>query len=223
MVLFNLAFRDTVALGLRAALLVFTFCLFICSCVAVDKLDFWENRSGVSLVTSLLGFIYYIPTVIPAVVRHLSPATALAGDLWMLIWWIIAVGVLGDRFGSDLSCNWAGRYKTGCQAGKGALAFAVLGFVTSLATVAIIGYFTLYQSYKTSGKSGVLQRGSLAPGAVFLNGNDAPPATTDTADVEAGAGASSGQEDAVDHKDVDSQPTAHSPPASHHSQDLAAK
>lgn len=214
---------DTIALGLRAALLAFTFCLFICSCVALGKLDFWHGRTGVSLVTSLLGFIYYIPTVLPPVARLLSPATALAGDAWMFIWWIIAVGVLGDRFGDDLSCDWfSNSSKTGCHAGKAGLAFAVLGFVTSIATLVIIGYFSFYKSYKANGKAGILQKGTLSSGAIFLNDSSEPLAPTQNADVEA-VGASSGQEDAVDQKDVDSQPTEHSPAGSRHSQDLATK
>ncbi|KAF3989529.1 hypothetical protein FT663_01773 [Candidozyma haemuli var. vulneris] len=224
MALMNLGFKTTVGLGLRAALIIFSFCLFICSCVTLGKLDFWEDRAGVSLVTSLLGFIYYIPTVLPFTVRYFSPAIVLAGDIWMVIWWIIALGVMGDRFGSDLTCKWVtGDYKTGCQAGKGALAFSVLGFVTSLATVAIIGYFTVYQSYKDGGKQGLLQKGSLANGAVFLDGSAAPStAPADVEDIEAGAGAaSSGQEEAIDQKDVESQPTEHSPVASRHSEDLA--
>lgn len=214
---------NTIALGIRAALLAFTFCLFICSCVALGKLDFWHGRTGVSLVTSLFGFIYYIPTVLPPVARLLSPATALAGDAWLFLWWIIAVGVLGDSFGGDFSCGWySDSVESGCQAGKAGLAFAVLGFVTSIATLVIIGYFSFYKSYKDHGKAGILQKGSLSSGAIFLNGSDGPVAPTAPADVEA-VGASSGQEDVVDHKDVDSQPTEHSPAGSRHSQDLATK
>uniref|UniRef100_A0A0L0NWT2 MARVEL domain-containing protein n=1 Tax=Candidozyma auris TaxID=498019 RepID=A0A0L0NWT2_CANAR len=212
---FTYSLKNSIALGLRAALLAWTFSLFICSCVALGKLDFWENRTGVSLVTSLLGFIYYIPTVLPVVARHLSPATALAGEVWMLIWWIIAVGVLGDRFGSDLTCSYAyGRFKTGCQAGKAGLAFAVLGFVFSLATVAIIGFFSVYKAYRDGGKLRVLERGLLSAGAIFLSDSlSSQPSggAAGTEDTEAAAGASSGQEEAVDHKDVESQPTEHSP------------
>lgn len=216
--------KTTVALGLRGALLAFTFCLFICSAVALGKLTFWEDRTGVSLTSSLLGFIYYIPTVLPGVARHFSPLVALIGDVWMLLWWIIALGVLGDRFGSDVSCQWSlGRYKTGCQAGKGGLAFAVLGFVVSLVTVALISFFAVYKSYSAGGKLAVTEKGTLSPGAIFLAAEPLAAAAANPADedVEAGvAAASSGQEEAVDHKDVESQPTEHSPAGSRKSQDV---
>lgn len=181
-----------VSVAIRAVQLLFAFLTFVLGCVATDKTS--SNLAPLAIVSGIFSMLFYVSTLVPLTLAFLSPAVVLGAEIWVSIWWLIAMAGSASDFG-NLSCgrsvevhflsyHWS---STGCKAGKAVIAFSVLGWVLSLVTVALVGLYAVHPIVSTKGS--LLGRPHFLLGAIFPSGS-----TTLTSDVERGVAVDSADE-----------------------------
>lgn len=145
-------------------------------CVA----ETYHDDTAVSIVTGILGFIFYIPLVTPAILYH-SPAIVLGGEILLTIWWIVSLAVTADDFGA-VNCGhdwWYNFTRGACGSGKALIAFSALGLLISLGTLGAVLMYSIHPLASQGQLKKMLQGGAYTSGGIFLVDGFATAAESD--------------------------------------------
>lgn len=169
-----------VAIALRVCQIIFALLLLILGAVAVADIDYRTGYSAVAIVSGIFSLLFYVPLLIPAVVRFYTPAVVLGLEFFLCLWWLIAFACAAHAYG-DASCDWyflSDLVQTGCKAGKATIAFGVLGWILSIITVTLA---VIYAVVPASKSKGYMRRDYYSIGAVFPLRQAQPPADAEAA------------------------------------------
>lgn len=167
------------SLGIRAVQLLFAFLIFVLGAAVVAK-GLWTDLPALSIVSGIFSMAYYVLTLLPFTLAFLSPAVVLGLEIWTSIWWLIAFACAAADFGST-SCNFdtfffPSKWNTACQIGKALVAFGVLGWVLSLVTVGLVGFYAIHPIVSSTSTATPLwyHRPHFLVGAIFPKETAAP-------------------------------------------------
>lgn len=159
--------RNILSISLRSTQIVFSIILFVLSMLCAILLPF--NLLALCVVAAGFGLGYYIPTVIPACVRRYSPALMLGVEIWLTIWWIIALGESAHYFGKEECRGYFYDSSLGmCRIGKALLAFSVLNLVLSLVTLSLVYIYSIHPFVTKKKRGGMCSRIGFSAGGIFL-------------------------------------------------------
>lgn len=164
----KISYENSYGTYLRYLQLIFAIVTFILGIVCVATLPFSEP--AVSIVLGLFAITYYVLTLVPKTIGIISPAMALGFEIWLTIWWIVSLGVNGQDFGG-ISCAYLSLYSTymtGCNVGKGLIAMSVLGFVSSLISLAVLSVYAIHPIVSANASKLMLTSNAFLPGALRL-------------------------------------------------------
>ncbi|SGZ58000.1 CIC11C00000000298 [Sungouiella intermedia] len=186
-------FSSPLSLGLRGVQLLFALLVFILGCVSTAKVGWSKAYPAMSIVCGLFAMLYYIPLLLAPTLAFFTPAIALGAEIFIWIWWLIAMATAASLFG-DLDCSYGYYYgflyygysSVGCKAGKGALAFAVLGWVLSIISLVLLIVYSIVPAAKSN--SWLVSNYFLLGGIFSKTTGLAPAAGAGVVDPEAGVG-----------------------------------
>lgn len=183
------------SLGIRAVQLLFAFLIFVLGCAVVAK-GIWKSLPALSIVSGIFSMAYYVLTLLPFTLAFLSPAAVLGLEIWTSIWWLIAFACAAQDFGAT-SCDFdsfffSSKWNTACEIGKALLAFGVLGWVLSLVTVGLVGFYAIHPIVSNTAPLWY-HRPHFLLGAIFPRETPAP-----VTDAEQGVVDTDHEEKAVD-------------------------
>lgn len=163
--------KPYIPLALRGAQILFALLTFILGCVSVADLSILQAYPSLAIVAGIFGLAFYIPTVIPQTVVYFLPAIVLGLEFWTWLWFLIAFAANASQFGS-VNCSFLDFYHlndfaTGCRAGKGIIAMAVLAWVLSIVTMVLVGMYAFAPAHCDGGMRGVTGSNTFTLGAIF--------------------------------------------------------
>lgn len=174
---------------IRGVQLLFALLIFVLGCVSASKIHFSEAYPAMGIVSGIFSILYYGLLFLVPVLTFVTPAFALAGELFTFLWWLIAFACAADLFG-DATCTYyffSSDWKTGCQAGKAIIAFGVLGWLLSAVSLALLIFYSVIPAAKALAW---LSRSYFLLGGIFPSSVPAAGAQT-ASDPEAAVGSRS--------------------------------
>lgn len=155
-------------LYLRILQLLVSLLMFILGIVCVAKVNF--DDPAFAIVAGIFGLIFYLMLVIPQLIIFLSPAVVLAGEIWVVIWYIVSLGIMAQDFGG-VDCSVLRYYsgqESGCQIGKGLLGLSVIGFIEGLVTLILLGVFSIHPLVSSNRSKHMVHRDAFITGGLVL-------------------------------------------------------
>lgn len=192
----KISYDNSLGTYLRYLQLIFAIVTFILGIVCVATLPF--SDPAVSIVLGIFAITYYVLTLVPKTIAVISPAIALGCEIWLLIWWIVSLGVNAQDFGG-VSCTYLryySTYMTGCNVGKGLIAMSVFGFVANIISLAFLSIYAIHPLVSANASKLMLNKDAFLPGVLTLKKGFVVPGPTDlekgaAVDTEAEVGATS--------------------------------
>lgn len=175
----KVSYDNSLGTYLRYLQLIFAIVTLILGIVCVATLPI--SDPAVSIVLGVFAVTYYVLTLVPKTIAIISPAMALGCEIWLVIWWIVSLGVNAQDFGG-ISCAYLSLYTTyltGCNVGKGLIALSVLGFVASLISLALLSVYAIHPLVSANASKQMLNRDAFLPGVLTLKDGFVVPGQTD--------------------------------------------
>lgn len=147
--------RSLASLSVRGFQLLLSLLTLALGAATILKLNFDNSYAAIGVVVGVFGLIWYSVILAAPALVYITPAIALALEVWLTIWWLISMATTAYAFGLG-SCDfssyyyfdgyyrdYSNNYSTGCKTGKATLAFSVIGFLVSLFTLAIFVAYSI--------------------------------------------------------------------------------
>lgn len=136
-------------LVIRGVQILFALLLFILGIVSTSKIGFSTGYPAMAIVSGLFSLIFYVLVIVPQVLKFISPALSLGGEIFTFIWWLIAFAAAANLFGGA-TCSFhyyifytSTSWEVACRSGKAIIAFGVLGWVLSGVTLGLLIYHSI--------------------------------------------------------------------------------
>ncbi|EGV61302.1 hypothetical protein PSN45_001291 [Yamadazyma tenuis] len=165
--------KGRVTLGVRATQLLFSIIVLGCG-AALASTSFTSGRAGLCIATAVLTLIYIALTVIPKVYPLLPTISLLVSESVLFILWLASFASIADAQYGSISCDIGDYgyyhsilhdYRKACHNGKALLAFAVLSWLLSIASLALTILYVVIPAAKT--KTLVAGGNNVLTGALF--------------------------------------------------------
>lgn len=155
-------------LYLRILQILVALLTFILGIVCCAKLP--TNDPALAIVAGLFGMFFYVMLVFPKLIFFMSPAIMLGGEIWVIIWYIISLGVMAQDFGG-VDCSvlrFYGSEQSGCNVGKGLIGLSVIGFIEGLVSLALLSAFSIHPIVSNKLSKHMVQRDAFITGGLVL-------------------------------------------------------
>lgn len=155
-------------LFLRILQILVALLTFILGIVCAAELP--TNDPAFAIVAGIFGMIFYVMLVIPRVIYFMSPAILLAGEIWVIIWYIISLGIMAQDFGG-VDCSvfrYYGHQQSGCRVGKGLIGLSVIGFIEGLVSLALLSAFSIHPLVSSKQSKRMVRHDAFFTGGLVL-------------------------------------------------------
>lgn len=109
------------------------------------------GRAGYNVAVAVLALIYYVITLIPATFPLIPWIASMICETILFLFWLVAFALMADGGFGEVTCVGyvSDNYRTACTTGKAALAFGILSWLVSAASLVLVILYILVPRIKT--------------------------------------------------------------------------